>query len=156
EEQCEALVRRGQFLRGCGVEEWPDSTVAGRYAFLHALHQHVVYQRVPVGRSIQLHGRIGARLEAGYGKRTEGHAAVLALHFAHGRDNPQAVTYLQQAAANALRRWAYAEAIGHLRHGLALLPTLPDTTERRQQELAFHLTLGQALIATQGLGAPEV
>ena len=57
------------------------------------------------------------------------------MHFDQ-RDTSRAVTYLQQAAANALRRWAYAEAIGHLRRGLALLPTLPDTRERRQQELA--------------------
>ena len=119
EEQCASLARHGQFLEADGVEEWPDGTVTGRYAFLHALHQHVVYQRVPVGRSIQLHGRIGARLEAGYGERAGERAAELALHFAAGRDHARAVPYLQQAAASALRRWAYAEALGHL-HDLPL------------------------------------
>jgi predicted ATPase len=81
EERCEALVRRGQFLRGCGVEEWPDGTVAGRYAFLHTLYQHVVYQQVPVGRRMQLHRRIGLREEAGYGKRASERATALAVHF---------------------------------------------------------------------------
>ena len=34
ERRCEALARRGQFLRATGVAEWPDGTVAGRYAFM--------------------------------------------------------------------------------------------------------------------------
>jgi DNA-binding winged helix-turn-helix (wHTH) protein len=76
EERCEALVRRGQFLRGCGVEEWPDGTVAGRYTFLHALYQQVVYQQVPVGRRMQLHRRIGMREEAGYGERASERGGV--------------------------------------------------------------------------------
>jgi predicted ATPase len=37
EERCEALVRRGQFLRGCGGEEWPDGTVVGRHAYHEAM-----------------------------------------------------------------------------------------------------------------------
>jgi DNA-binding winged helix-turn-helix (wHTH) protein len=91
EERCEALVRRGQFLRGCGVEEWPDGTVAGRYAFLHALYQQVVYQQVPVGRRMQIHRRLDMREEAGYGERASERAAALALHFDRGRDHCQAV-----------------------------------------------------------------
>src|SRR5207302_3161815 len=49
-----------------------------------------------------------------------------------------------------------AEALEPLRRGRALLLTLPDTRERRQQELAFQLTLGQTLIATRSMGVPEV
>lgn len=156
EAQCETLARRGQFVQRRGVEEWPDGTVTERYAFVHALHQHVVYQRLPVGRRLQLHRRIGARLEAGYGQRAGEHAAELALHFATGRDHGRAVPYLQQAAENALRRWAYAEALGHLQRALALLLQLPDTPQRRQQELAFQLALGQTWIATRGPAAAEV
>lgn len=156
EAQCEALARRGQFVQHSGVEEWPDGTVAGRYAFVHALHQHVVSQQVPVERGLQLHRRIGARLEAAYGAQAGEHAAVLAMHFAAGRDYARAVPYLQQAATNALRRWAYAEALGHLQHALAVLPLLPDTPARHQQEIDLHLALGPTLIATYGLAAPEV
>ena len=156
ETECTGLAQRGQLLQAHGVEEWPDGTVTARYGFRHTLYQQVLYERVPVARRLRLHRQIGARLEAGYGAQAGTRAAELAMHFERGRDTSRAVTYLQQAAANALRRWAYAEAIGHLRRGLALLPTLPDTRERRQQELAFHLTLGQACIATQGLAAPDV
>src|SRR5262245_66586895 len=67
EEWCEGLVRRHLFLRSTGAEEWPDGTVAARYSFLHALHQQMVYERVPAGRRSGLHRRIGAREEQAYG-----------------------------------------------------------------------------------------
>jgi predicted ATPase len=48
------------------------------------------------------------------------------------------------------------EAISHLRQGLALLQTLPETPERGQHEVDIHLTLGASLLATKGQAAPEV
>ena len=35
---CDALARRGQFVRSLGLAEWPDGTVATRYGFLHGLY----------------------------------------------------------------------------------------------------------------------
>ena len=37
-----------------------------------------------------------------------------------------------------------------------MLKTLPDTSERAQQELLFQLALGASLIATTGYASPEV
>ncbi len=156
EERCEGLARRGQFLKSSGQSDWPDGTVAGRYGFIHPLYQNVLYDRVTVGRRLQLHRRIGERQEAGYQERTGGIAAELAVHFEQGRDYRRAVQYLWQAAENALRRCAYQEAINHLIKGLALLKTLPDTFARTQQELTLQVTLGAALITTKGYAAPEV
>jgi len=42
EQRCDVLAR-GQFLRTTGAAEWPDGTVAGRYAFIHSLYQSVLY-----------------------------------------------------------------------------------------------------------------
>jgi predicted ATPase len=78
------------------------------------------------------------------------------MHFAQGRDAWRAVTYLQKAAANGLRRYANREAIDHLTKGLALLHTLSETPERLQRELDLLLALGPALMAAKGYGAPEV
>jgi DNA-binding winged helix-turn-helix (wHTH) protein len=61
---CEGLARRGQLLRPAGVVEWPEGTITARYAFQHALYQQVAYQRLAEARRIQLHRRLGARLEA--------------------------------------------------------------------------------------------
>ena len=48
------------------------------------------------------------------------------------------------------------EAIAHLRQGLALTATLPDTPERLQHELTLYMALGVTLATTQGYAAPEV
>ena len=153
---CERLARQGQFLEDRGLVEWPDGTVSGRYGFRHALYQEVVYQRLGAGHRARLHRRIGGREAAGYGARVGEHAAALAMHFTRGRDAQRAVPYLQQAAANALTRCAYQEAIAHLSRGLELLQTLPDTPEHRRLALRVHLTLGPAVIVTQGPASPEV
>jgi predicted ATPase len=105
---------------------------------------------------VRCHRAIGTRLEAGYGAQAAERAAELALHFEHGRDHRRAVQYLRQAAEQALRRYAYQEASSHLRRGLTLLQSLPDTLERAQQELDLQLALGLALIASKGSVAPEV
>jgi DNA-binding winged helix-turn-helix (wHTH) protein len=62
EARCDALARRGQFLRALGVMNWPDGTVTSRYAFMHALSQEILYERVPVSRRVRWHRQIGARL----------------------------------------------------------------------------------------------
>jgi predicted ATPase len=153
---CADLARRGQLLRASGERAWPDGTVAGCYSFVHALYQEVIYQRVPAAQRVQLHQRLGARMERGYGPQADDIAAELAMHFEQGRQTQRAVTYLQQAADNALRRYGNTEAIQHLTKGLTLLKTLPDTPERTQNELELLLTLGPVLMAAKGYGASEI
>jgi predicted ATPase len=68
----------------------------------------------------------------------------------------KAAVYLQLAGRQAVQQSAYAEAIGHVNTALELLRTLPDTVERREQELTLQITLGPALMATNGFGASEV
>jgi predicted ATPase len=48
------------------------------------------------------------------------------------------------------------EAISHLRQGLELLTTLPETPERTQREVDMLIALGASLRATKGGAAPEV
>ena len=156
EARCERLARRQQWVRSTGSDEWPDGTVAGRYAFIHALYHQVVHHQIAGARRVHLHRRIGASKEQAYGTRAGEIAAELAVHFEAGRDYGRGVQYLQRAGENALRRYAHIEAISHLTKALALLNTLPDTPERTQQELELQVALGPALIATKGRAAPEV
>jgi predicted ATPase len=153
---CDAIVRHGQFLQPQGSAEWPDGTVAARYRFIHDLYHEVLYERLPAGRRVRWHRAIGARLEAGYDTRAREMAAELAMHFERGRDHPRAVSYLQHAADNVLRKYANLEAISHLTKALALLKTLPKTHESSQQELDLLTALGPALVAIKGYGALEV
>ncbi len=156
ETSCTHLARQGQLLRLSGERAWPNGVVATCYSFIHALYQEVVYNQVPAAQRVNLHRRIGEGLEAGYGTLASDIAAELAMHFERGRDARRAVTYLRQAADNALRRYANREAIEHLSRGLALLHTLPESPERTQEELDHLVALGPALMAARGYGALEV
>jgi DNA-binding winged helix-turn-helix (wHTH) protein/predicted ATPase len=156
ETRCEGLARRQQWLRAIGSDEWPDGTVAGRYAFIHALYQQVAYQRLGASRRVHLHRQIGTRLQGAYGPRGHELAAELAEHFVRGRNAEKAVQYLQVAGAQAEQRSAHREALQHLTRGLELLAMLPETPARAQQELDLQIALGSVLIATKGPGAPEV
>jgi predicted ATPase len=156
ERRCAALARRGEFLRTTGVAEWPDGTVAGRYAFIHSLYQRVLYARIPFGHRVGLHLRTGERLEQGYGQRAGEIAGELAMHFAEGRDFARAARYHHQAGEIALRQHGYREAADHLTRALDLLKSLPDSQERARQELTLYVMLGSALTAVKGHAGREV
>ncbi|MBI2360624.1 MAG: AAA family ATPase [Deltaproteobacteria bacterium] len=156
EEVCEELTRRGQFLRSRGMEEWPDGTVGGRYSFVHALYQSVLYERLAEARRIRLHSLIGEWREDGYRERVGEIARELAVQFERGRDCDRAGRYLGLAGENSLRRHAYREAVNDLTKGLELLKTLPDTPARTQQELLLQIAFGASLMAIKGYADPEV
>jgi predicted ATPase len=153
---CKELLRKRFFLAARGTEEWPDGTVAERCCFIHTLYREVIYHQIPLAQRMRFHQRVSMRLEQGYGERAGELAVQLAMHCELGRDDWRAVRYRRQAAQNALRLYAYQEAIAHLTRGQERLDALPDTPERKQQELALQLALGPALLATRGYGAPEV
>jgi predicted ATPase len=145
----------GSSSRDAGVAEWPDGTVAGRYVFIHALYQKVLYARVPIGHRVGLHLRIGARLERAHGARAGEIAGELAMHFEHGRDFERAFAYRRQAAQAAFRHHGYQEAADHARRALALLDAFPESPARFERELVAHVQLGTALTAMEGWTAPE-
>jgi predicted ATPase len=80
----------------------------------------------------------------------------LAHHYTEAGLTEQAIHYWHQAGQKAIERSAHVEAISHLRTGLALLQTLPETQERTQREVDMLIVLGASLIATKGFAAPEV
>jgi DNA-binding winged helix-turn-helix (wHTH) protein/predicted ATPase len=155
EARCEELALRRQFIQEGRVQVLPNGEAVSRYGFIHALYQNVLYERVSASRRIQLHRRIAEGGEEVYGERVREIAAELAMHFERGANYKQAAKYLQQAADNAIRRFAYREAVVLSRRGLELLRMLPDTPERAEQELSLQLALGVPLTATEGYAAPE-
>ena len=110
ERRCEALACQRLFVDSVKGPTGPERRLAERYRFLHALHQHLLYERLPGSRRRRLHRRIGESKEAAFGSRSADIAAELAVHFEEARDGPRAVHYLGQAAQNALRRSAGREA----------------------------------------------
>ena len=145
EERCATLARRGQVLRVCGTDAWPDGTVATRYAFLHTLYRETLYERVPVGRRVRWHQQIGRRLAAGYAPQARERAAELAGHFVRGRMMSQAVPYLRQAGETAMLRSAHREAVGYFEQALSAIPHLPDSRDTREQAIDLRFDLRDAL-----------
>jgi DNA-binding winged helix-turn-helix (wHTH) protein/tetratricopeptide (TPR) repeat protein len=125
EQVCESLARKDQILIRAGMDEWPDGTVAGHYAFSHGLYQEVLYQGLAPGQRIRLHRQLGRRLETGYGPRTLEVAPILALHFEAGREFGKAVHYLGQAAESSAERFGNREAAIYLTRALELVRHLP-------------------------------
>jgi predicted ATPase len=156
EARCDELARRHQFIQDCGVHILPNGEAVSRFGFIHALYQNVLYERLPASRRAQLHRRIGDHVESLYGERAGEIAAELAMHFEQGASYEQAVKYLQQAADNDIRRFAYHEAVVLSRRGLELLGRLPDTPQRAKQQLRLQLSLGVPLIVTEGYAAADV
>jgi DNA-binding winged helix-turn-helix (wHTH) protein len=153
---CERLVRSQRFLRFAGSSEWPDGTVALRYAFNHALYRRAIYDAISDGTRQRLHQRIGAALDAAYGDRAAEIAAELAAHFEHGGDYPRALRHLISAATNARQRLAGREAIGFLQTAIGLTRRLSDPGERDREELGLRLALAPLLNDFCGFASEEL
>ena len=145
--QCEALARRGLFIRFAGTQELPDGTIAQRYEFLHALYREVLYARHAPAHRAMLHRRLGERLEVIHAAHVNDVASELAYHFEHGSDWPRAVTYLRLAATVCARRYAPNEATATLQHALELVAKLPETS-RGQAETEILETLAGMYLVT--------
>src|SRR5262249_20162322 len=155
DEQCEALVRRYQFLNPARLVELPDGSLTSRYKFAHVLYLEVPYRLLPPMRRSQIHRRIGEEVGAVYGDKGGLIDAELAMHFEEGVDHARAVKYLLQAVDIAEHRFAHHEAETLARRGLRILQKLPPTADRDQQELSLQVSLGVAVMAIKGFAASE-
>jgi len=126
------------------------------YTFKHALIQDAAYQSLLKSTRQQYHQRIAHVLETQFTATVDQQPELLAHHYTEASLPEQAVHYWYHAGQRASERSAHVEAIAHLRQGLALLQTLPETPDRVQQEVDMHIALGASLIATQSAAGPEV
>jgi predicted ATPase len=125
------------------------------YVFKHALLQEAAYASLPPEQRQQVHGQVAQVLVAQFPETVTTQPELLAHHYTAAGLPTQAIPYWQRAGERAVERSAYVEAISHLHKGLELLSTLPTTAERLRQELDMQMTLGPALMATQGHGASD-
>src|SRR5262249_8159736 len=126
------------------------------YTFKHALIQDAAYESLLKSTRQRYHQRIAQVLEEQFSETVEVQPELLAHHYTEAGLIEKAVHRWYQAAQKASERSAYVEAIAHLRQGLALLQTLPQTPERTRREIDISIALGASLIATKGHAAPEV
>jgi class 3 adenylate cyclase/tetratricopeptide (TPR) repeat protein len=122
------------------------------YIFKHALTQEVAYNSLLLTRRKEIHGRIGKAIEGLYADRLEEFYEMLAYHFARGEDLKKASHYLTLSGNKAARRNSVREAHSFYKEALDTLHRLPETEERKKQELDV---LALAVTPLQLLAFPE-
>jgi predicted ATPase len=126
------------------------------YFFKHALIQDAAAQSLLKSTRQHYHQRIAQVLEEQFTETAETQPELLAHHLMEAGLTEQSVTYWYKAGQKASERSAHVEAIAHLRQGLKLLQTFPETPQRLQRAVDMLITLGASLIAVKGYTAPEV
>src|SRR5262249_44686396 len=126
------------------------------YTFKHALIQDTAYASLLKSTRQQYHQHIAHVLEEQFPETTGTQPELIAHHYTEAGLIAQAVGYWHKAGQSAIERSAHVEAISHLRQGLALLQTLPETPDHVQREVDMHIALGASLIAIKGQAVPEV
>jgi len=81
---------------------------------------------------------------------------MLAHHLTEAGFFEKAVGYWRRAGRQSVARSGFVEAITQLRTGLRLITNLPDTRERKRQELELQIALAGALTVVKGYAHSEV
>ncbi|MCU1294881.1 MAG: 6-hydroxy-D-nicotine oxidase, partial [Bryobacterales bacterium] len=133
-----------------------ESRGASEYDFTHDLLREVAYSELSLVRKRYLHRRVARALAEVHSANTESWDGQIASHFEHAGMAEEAIQWFRRAAAQARQRYADSEAADLLRRAIALCRELPDSDRRSKQELDLLVTLGPALVTTEGYSAPEV
>jgi tetratricopeptide (TPR) repeat protein len=91
-------------------------------------------------------------LEAQFPEIVETQPELIAHHYTEAGLGSEAVPHWHRAGQRSLQRWANVEAINHLKKGLELLGSPPDSSERNRHEdetrrYSLLIKLGEAQIA---------
>jgi predicted ATPase len=145
-----ADLQAGEF-----IYEQPTASGA-EYVFKHALTQEVAYDSILIERRRAIHEQAAQAIELIYEQRLQDYYDRLAYHYQRTGNSRKAVNYLRLAGEQATQRSANAEAVMHFTDALKLLPSMPETSERRRQELELQVALGVPLGILRGHVSPEV
>jgi predicted ATPase len=125
------------------------------YSFKHALVQDAAHSSLLRATRQQLHAQIAEALETHSPEMMESQPELFAQHYAEAGLVEKSVACWGKAGRRSAGRSATAEAAAQFQRGLDQVVLLPDTPERRRQELEFYSALGAALNVVKGLAAPE-
>ena len=127
-----------------------------RYSFKHALIQDAAYGTLVKDRRQQLHQDIAQAIDGTFPEVREKEPEVLARHYTEAGNDEKALTYWNNAGERSLQRYAYREAIEHIRSELSALSKLPDSRENKFRAIDLHISLGVPLQSLEGYSALSV
>jgi len=126
------------------------------YVFRHSLARDAAYGSLVRERRQQFHRQAAQALVEQFPDTASSRPELVAHHFTEAGDVQLAIQWWFRAGQRAVQTSANLEAIAHLTRGLALLESTPEGAERIQVEMGMQMTLGVALMTTQGFAAAEV
>ena len=138
---------RRRIVEACGTSE---------YDFTHDRLREVASAELSLVRQRYLHRRVARALAEVYAADIETWNGQIASHFEQAGMAEEAIEYYSKAAAYARQRYADTEAADLLRRALALCRGFSESDRRLKQELDLLVTLGPALVTTEGYSAAEV
>jgi class 3 adenylate cyclase len=143
-------------LVSLGVLQREEEDGKPGYQFRHALLQDAAYQSLLRSTRRQHHRRIAQAMEEQFPEVVETQPELLAHHYTEAGAYEPAIRHWMRAGVRASLHSANLEAVSHLRRGLEVLHSLPESAPRMQQELQLLLALGIPLSQVQGYRSPEV
>jgi tetratricopeptide (TPR) repeat protein len=144
-----AQLMAAELIYGRG--EPPEAT----YVFKHALVQDTAYGSLLRSRRQRIHADLAQALEEKFADQVAAAPSAIARHYTEAGLADPAARYWLAAGELALSRSAYAEADRYVDAGLALIPRLPQGTDRQSLELALHVARAAALSPLKAYTAPE-
>jgi class 3 adenylate cyclase/predicted ATPase len=145
-----SVLKDSELLYERGI--YPQSS----YIFKHALIREAVYESLLKSTRQRYHQKIACAFEKNFPQMAESQPEILAHHFTQSGQIEKAIPYWQTAGEIATKRSANLEAVDYLNRALALLNSLPNTSERASLELPLQVALGGPLIAAKGYAAQDV
>jgi DNA-binding SARP family transcriptional activator/predicted ATPase len=133
-----------------------ESRGASEYDFTHDRLREVACAELSLVRQRYLHRRVARALAEVYEADIESWNGQIASHFEQAGMAEEAIEHYGRAAAYARQRYADTEAADLLRRALALCRGFSESDRRQKQELDLLVTLGPALVTTEGYSAAEV
>ncbi len=155
EARCRKLADRHQFLQPASARQAGNRKMPC-YGFIHALYQHICYQRMTEELRAKMHLRVAESMEKAYETVPDELSGQLAMHFDLGGQCNRAIKYYQQAADHANSRYAGRDALALANRGMQLVESIHSDSDRKEQEMCLQIALGTALMSAQGIGAEEV
>jgi DNA-binding SARP family transcriptional activator/tetratricopeptide (TPR) repeat protein len=152
------LAQRHRLVAAHSRKQLQGKTLS-QYRFSHILFQKYLYQQLDDVEKAHLHEQVGTMLEVFYLQDLDKFPEItqqLARHFELGGIVEKAVQYYTLSGRYAVQLSASSEAASHFQRALRLAKTLPGSPKRDGQVLNLHLSLGPALTAAVGWGAPEL
>ena len=139
---CEALAR----LVDAELIYRRGATQEAQYAFKHALVRDAAYESLLRTKREKIHARLVAALELLPDTAPE----IIAQHAALACMKEKAIHYWQKAAAAAVVRPAYKEAIAHLTQAISLAEEMGDDRSWQERRLLLWMARAQATIPLYG------